>query len=163
MIPNITKTDYNYEGAISLESWKNIFPKKEDIFMIVGGDAMTDTLVPAHKKGYDYLVDNQEKVLNLIIKAIYNYYCEVHSDYEEYCPNLVIENEIDVIANILPEGVYIHNVEKDGISYIGYEFLCSWEEEHGVGIMLHKDSLIDIGYGDTAILSWIAREDLENS
>lgn len=59
--------------------------------------------------------------------------------------------------------VYSLNVAKNEMPYIGYEFSRNWDEEYGIGIMLHKDELNDIGGGDIAVLSWITKEYLEKN
>jgi hypothetical protein len=56
--------------------------------------------------------------------------------------------------------VHLMNVSKDGTAYIGYEFGCSWDDEHGLGFMTHKDRVIKIGGADTSFLTWVAKEDL---
>ncbi|MFX3636230.1 MAG: hypothetical protein ACE3L7_29590 [Candidatus Pristimantibacillus sp.] len=45
--------------------------------------------------------------------------------------------------------------------YIGYELSCTWDEEHAFGAMMHQDRVIAIGGADTAILHWIAQDDLD--
>ena len=55
------------------------------------------------------------------------------------------------------------NVEKDGIAYVGYEFGCIWDDEHGLGVMTHKTRIIDFGGADSSFLTWIARKDLPTS
>lgn len=50
---------------------------------------------------------------------------------------------------------------KNGLSYTGYEFVCSWEEEHGLGAMLHGSRVVEVGGADTALLEWIAARDAE--
>lgn len=55
--------------------------------------------------------------------------------------------------------VNIHQVEKDGIPYAGFEFGCTWDAEHGLGVLMHGTRTVEIGGADTAILLWIAKED----
>jgi len=40
-------------------------------------------------------------------------------------------------------------VEKDGIPYVGFEFGCTWDEEHGLGVLMHGTRTVEIG--DTAM------------
>lgn len=55
--------------------------------------------------------------------------------------------------------VNIHQVEKDGIPYAGFEFGCTWDEEQGLGVLMHGTRTVEIGGADTAILLWVAKED----
>ena len=59
--------------------------------------------------------------------------------------------------------VNIHQLGVDGVPYIGYEFGCDWEEEHGLGVLMHGTRMVEVGFADTAILFWIAEEDAERS
>lgn len=81
-------------------------------------------------------------------------------ELEEYMPSV---NCIEDFKNMLSPGrIYILNVEKDGIAYIGFQFWCLWDEEHGYGVMMHKERIVKTGGADTAFLSWIAEEDKDN-
>jgi hypothetical protein len=66
---------------------------------------------------------------------------------------------VDGVWATVTANVHILPVERDGLGYIGFELGCSWDEEHGVGVMLHGGRIIDIGSADTAFLSWIAERD----
>lgn len=46
--------------------------------------------------------------------------------------------------------------------YIGYEFGCEWEEEHGLGVLMHGTKVIEVGFAETAHTLWIAGKDAEN-
>lgn len=56
----------------------------------------------------------------------------------------------------------INNNETEGIAYIGFHFICLWDEEHDFGVMTHKERIVKVGGADTAFLSWIAEEDKSN-
>ena len=57
--------------------------------------------------------------------------------------------------------VNIHQLDNDGVPYVGYEFGCEWDEEHGLVVLMHGTRLIEVGFADTAILLWIAERDAE--
>jgi hypothetical protein len=44
--------------------------------------------------------------------------------------------------------------EKDGFAYAGYQFRCTWDQEHGLGIMTHRDRIIEIGGSDSSF-AWV--------
>jgi hypothetical protein len=56
--------------------------------------------------------------------------------------------------------IHLLNVSKDEVAYVGYQFGCSWDDEHGLGFMTHKDRIIDFGGADKSFLTWIAKEDV---
>ncbi len=55
--------------------------------------------------------------------------------------------------------LHVHPVSRDGIPYVGIEFSCPWDEEHGLGVLLHGTRVVDVGGADTAFLLWIAERD----
>ena len=70
-----------------------------------------------------------------------------------------IDSADDLRALIGLSSVNIHQVQKDGIPYAGFEFGCSWDREHGLGVLMHGTRTVEIGGADTAILLWIAERD----
>lgn len=61
---------------------------------------------------------------------------------------------------MLPKRIYILDIEKDNLSYIGFSFSCSWDDEHGYGVMMHKNRVVKMGGEETAFLSWVAEKDI---
>lgn len=57
--------------------------------------------------------------------------------------------------------VYIHQIADAGLPYIGFEFGCDWEDEHGLGVLMHGTRTVEVGHADTAFLLWIAEADAE--
>ena len=57
--------------------------------------------------------------------------------------------------------VHVHPLRKNGLAYIGFEFGCTWDDEHGLGVLMHGTRVVQVGGADTAFLLWIARQDAE--
>jgi hypothetical protein len=74
-----------------------------------------------------------------------------------------IHSQTDLRKLIGLHTVHIHQIAKNGVPYAGYEFGCSWDEEHGLGILMHGMRPVKIGGADTAFLLWIARKDAERA
>ncbi|MFI6515723.1 DUF6985 domain-containing protein [Spirillospora sp. NPDC050679] len=55
--------------------------------------------------------------------------------------------------------ISVHQVSRDGRPYVGLEFDCPWDDEHGVGVLMNGPRTVRIGGADTAYLLWIAEED----
>lgn len=56
-------------------------------------------------------------------------------------------------------GLNVHPLERDGLPYVGFELGCTWDDEHGLGVLMHGTRVVQIGGADTAILLWIAEGD----
>jgi hypothetical protein len=55
--------------------------------------------------------------------------------------------------------IYVHQVQKAGLPYVGFEFGCTWDTEHGLGALMHGARVVEIGGAETAFLLWIAERD----
>lgn len=161
MIANMDCKGNYWEGMIILDKWKNVFSDCDSIELNVGGEEITASINEIHNNGYLYIISNQEVILNKLLSYIYGYYCQVWDEYELHQYFDFVPNENEIVCTIKPHRIYILNFENEGIPYIGYEFYCDWENEHGLGIMLHKEELVDIGFADIAFSSWVAEEHLE--
>lgn len=73
----------------------------------------------------------------------------------------IIRNDQDLRDSVGLYAVNVHQVDVDGVPYVGYEFGCNWEDEHGLGVLMHGTRVVDVGFADTAILLWIAEADAE--
>ena len=80
---------------------------------------------------------------------------------KQFMPDIRCER--DLRALICLHAVNIHQVSKNGVPYAGYQFWCTWDEEHGLGILMHDTRPVEIGGADTAITLWIAQKDAEQA
>ena len=168
LIPNVKQVNGIWSGNVTLDSWNNFFNKEMDIDLNIGGDKLIESLNSRHKFAYEYLVTNQEKLLQIILNALLVEYPIMQEEYgyedeelDEYMPNVDNIQEFKEIME--PKRVYILDVENDGMAYLGFHFICSWDEDHDYGVLMHKERVVKMGGGDVAFLSWIAEEDKKAS
>lgn len=150
-----------YIGQIKLSMWgkeNGIYSIRTEMF------DENSVLTDMHLAAYNYLVEHQKEIESNVLKAMASAYPEWQVDYgydadeiEEYMPN--IQEEKDLLKLINLSNVYLINEYKDGIAYLGLEFECTWDDEHGLGVMMYKDRVVDIGHNDVATTSWIAEVD----
>jgi hypothetical protein len=108
-----------------------------------------------------YLLENDAAVHEAIVGAILEKYPEFFDIFSEDAEERGIRLPEQMTAEELKQHIgiayiHLHPVEKDGVGYVGVEFGCSWDDEHGLGVMLHRTAVVDIGGADTSILAWIA-------
>lgn len=106
------------------------------------------------------LIENQAEIKDKIIKAIFAYYQDLKKDYQ-YRDEPEIESIGELKNFISLTTLHFLNVYKDGFAYLGWEFDCKWEEEHGLGVMTHQDRVVYTGHAQGSFTSWVAREDLK--
>lgn len=168
LIPNVKQINGIWRGSITLESWNTFFGNESDIDLNIGGDKLVSELYTRHQIAYEYLVTHQKQLLDNILCALLSEYPTMREEYgyekeelEEYMPNV---DSIERFKEIMePKRIYILDIEKDGMAYLGFHFNCSWDDEHDYGIMMHKERVVKMGGADVAFLSWIAEEDKKNN
>lgn len=164
MIPNLSKVDIFWEGTIQLREWEKYFGNKLDIKINVGGDSIVDEITAVHENTFNYFIEQQSKIIDKAIQEIYLNYTIWQKEYgydEDEKSSLMpdITCKEDLIKLIKPNKIYIMDIEIDNLAYFGIDFKCRWDEEHGLGLMLHKCRVVKIGGSDTAFMTWIAEED----
>lgn len=101
-------------------------------------------------KCIDWIVENQSKILEALYSSlkekIFPYYISLWDDDsndEQRYPKI---NSIGDLDNAIgTESIGIHFDSKDEISYYTLYFSFCVDEEHGLGVTLPKDRLIDFG------------------
>ena len=84
---------------------------------------------------------------------------------DEAADRAVVKPEItqvdDLYDLVTLTSVDVHCLSRLGIPYVGLEFSCPWDHEHGVGVLTHGTRIVEVGEADTANLLWIAQQDAE--
>jgi hypothetical protein len=156
---------------INLKDWQLFFKEKDESIDYTILDEDSDEIEEhstEHTNGIEYLQSNQTTILESILSELLNKYPKLQEIYDypedekqDFMPNI---SQIKDFEDLLsPYSIYITSVFKDGIPYIGYMFSCSWDPEHGLGVMSHKNRIIEIGGADTAFSTWSAEEDLNKN
>lgn len=168
------------QGTVYLSSWQefqsrqgpyNSTDRSESsdgtIKMIVGEYVSSDELLFLYTEqvnAYRFMVEQQSRIKENILTALLPEYKQLQQQYgygedDESMPNVAITSQFKNLIGL--STVHLLDVSKEGIAYVGYEFGCSWDEEHGLGIMTHKERVIEIGAADTAFDTWIAEKDID--
>ncbi|WP_119726566.1 DUF6985 domain-containing protein [Thermomonospora amylolytica] len=110
-----------------------------------------------------WTIDNLPLLWQAMQPSLHIYYRQLRAAPDGLDPEDLpaIDSAEDVVALIRLQAVNVHQISKDGLPYVGLEFACPWDEEHGLGILMHGSRTVDIGGADTAYLLWIARRDSE--
>jgi hypothetical protein len=169
----------NLEGPITLACWRGFqsrleaynapgspHPSDGHARITLGGDMLSDEpeVQPFHINAYNYLMEFQDQIQENILDALLKEYRSLQEmyGYDEEDAAALMPDITDVLQFrklIGLSAVHLLNVSRDDIAYVGYEFGCTWDAEHGLGVMTHKDRIIEIGDASTAFLTWIADKD----
>jgi hypothetical protein len=111
-----------------------------------------------------WVVENEALISKALLESLLKAYPRMQEQYgysdqekAELMPEVTSPGDFRSLIGL--SAVNIHQVQKEGIPYAGFEFGCTWDEEHGLGILMHGTRTVSIGHADTALLLWIAEED----
>jgi hypothetical protein len=132
-----------------------------------GDDDDDGTPPPAAEQvaGYRHLKENQDKVRDAVVAAVFDEYPRIRTAYaigdeeeDERCvPGTKDKREL---RRLIGMGiVHVLDRAKAGHAYVGFEMGCTWDEEHGLGVLTHKGRVVEVGQADTAFDTNAAKTD----
>jgi hypothetical protein len=114
---------------------------------------------------YRYLKENEEKVRDAVVAAVFKEYPKLRRHYaageldenEYHMPEIREKAELKKLIGV--GIVHVLNEAKGGHAYVGFEMGCTWDEEHGLGVLTHKDRVVEIGQADAAFVGHSVKKD----
>jgi hypothetical protein len=114
-----------------------------------------------------WLLDNETAVSNAVLDGLLAAYPALRASYDcydaqelaDYMPDLSDGDGFRTLIGL--SSVNIHALMTDDVPYIGFEFGCRWDEEHGCGVLMRGTRVVEVGDADTALVLWIAQRDLD--
>jgi hypothetical protein len=111
-----------------------------------------------------WLLDHEAEVACAVLEGLLAEYPRLQQTYgyegaerEEYMPD--VSSTEDFRRMIGLHNVHVHSLLKEGIPYLGFEFGCIWDGEHGLGVLMHGSRVVEVGDAATAFTLWIAKRD----
>ena len=104
---------------------------------------------------YQYLKDNEAAVACSVLDAIYDDYPRLRDMYGA----VGMPANPDLRKLIGLAIVHVLDIAKDGHAYIGFELGCAWDQEHGLGVLTHRQRVLIVGQADRSFGVWPARKD----
>ena len=125
-----------------------------------GKEPLTDSEISS----VQWVIDHEASISGALLASLLKEYPSLQEQYgytgEEKTKRMPdVRSGEDFRDLIGLHAVNIHQVQKDGIPYAGFEFGCTWDAEQGLGVLMHGTRTVEIGGADTAILLWIAQDD----
>lgn len=125
--------------------------------------ALPRGLTAEQRQAIDFLKQNEATIFPKVRAAIYDFYGQSYKDYKkgwtlgaklfgggdisDILPEVVAGNELDRLVKF--ERIFIHSPRRGGVS-IGIECSCTWDEEHGLGVMISADGTAKAGLAELA-------------
>ncbi len=157
--PSLDWSDYDcWVGEIDLDIGRdadlNVTPYNPD-----------DTRLPSDSQAaaLKFNLEHGESITEAVLMATRKYYDEVRPRYIEFLGGDVndlmplISCDADLHKLIDLVHVHVHPWTKSGIAYVGLQFRCRWDQEHGLGLMMHRNRVVEIGGADVSF-AWAPDE-----
>jgi hypothetical protein len=125
----------------------------------------TSPLTDPERALAQWFVDRERSVSDMVKAAIIQNYSRLQQAYShgvegaDHMPEILSPKDLERLVGLY--AVNVHQIEKDATPYLGFELGCTWDEEHGLGVLMHGLRVIEVGGADTAILLWLAERDAE--
>ncbi len=121
-------------------------------------------IVPEQGEALARLLANEDAVYRKVREAIYRQYVASYpenkrvwalgaamfgggQDFSQVLPEIVKGDELDTLVTFGRIRVF---PPRERISKIGIECACPWDEEHGLGVLLSRDDVEDVGMAHVA-------------
>lgn len=171
--PRLTWDEFFWVGEVRLPSWagfqarRGAYAARSDAapsdgtarLSVSSLDEARTPPTPEQAAALQHLLDYEAAVFAAASAALVEYGAEHIDDFESDEPPPEVNGVDDLRGLVGLYGVHVLTPSKDGVAYVGLEFGCTWDEEHGAGVMLHRDRVVDVGGADSSFLGWIAERD----
>jgi hypothetical protein len=119
---------------------------------------------PEQVAAYKHFKENDTKIGQVISKAVLKYVKGLIRDgfFENDADNSlipVLKSPGDLQDHMQLYKAGVLDYAKAGQAYVGLAFWCSWDEEHGLGVLLHRSRVVDVGAADTSFDHFVAQDD----
>lgn len=175
----------DWVGEVLLAGWEGFHPRPHPVrpadagnaalpgweveVRVEGSGSPPEPPTSAQERAFAHLTGREPEITEAVQRAILAEYPRLRELYGY---------DAETAAEIMPEGVEsvddlqdligLHQVhvpatEQDGLAYVGFELGCSWDEEHGLGVMTHGSRVLEVGQADASFQAWTDERDLQRS
>lgn len=154
----LEEDDDSTDADLSSDEDRNIAARQQGIVDLSIHDEAGSGPSDAQRAAFSYLLENASPIHARVIDGILFYYQRVVEDYRETFADIGdIDKLVPHISSadqlrplILLEGVDVHRRGRDEIPCIGFTFWCTWEDEHGLGVLTRRGEVVEVGYAESA-------------
>jgi hypothetical protein len=101
-------------------------------------------------------LEHGQEVFAAVLAALQRYYAEMRPRYlsflgskaDSLMPAVRSAEELKRLIDL--RHVHVHPWTKDGVGYVGLQFGCTWDQEHGFGVLMHRDRVVSVGSADVS-------------
>lgn len=137
----------------------DILEYKEEIDEYVESEEYAEGIFQEEQvNALNFFYENKKDILLEVENKIFKYYKDNVKDFRSYetddykdkvAPFIKTKKELGKL--IYDMGLFISDSKETGIRKLGITFECTWEESHGLGILLKNEKIIKVGTIDDAL------------
>jgi len=178
--PKLKKNEFFWEGTSKLPAWAG-YQDRSGSYGSPGshrastGKVLVSVTIPEDKKSpspqqiaaFAHVQKSQEKLRDAMLTRLFKEYPQLQKEFgysdeeaEELMPNIKSKDDFKNLIGL--HTLHVLNVAHRGKAYIGFEFGCSWDMEHGLGCMTHGSRIVEMGGADSSFMECIAESDAES-
>ncbi|GAS83213.1 DUF6985 domain-containing protein [Paenibacillus amylolyticus] len=135
-----------------------MFRKNQKILLNICGEE-NEEITPNQRDAFSQFKANMPSIVKESEYKILEYYLENYEDYramqsdceevEKIAPKI---SSIDKLGRLVtPIGLLIRYDFEDGIRRVGILCDCTWEQEHGLGISVENEEVVEVGLQDIVL------------
>lgn len=151
----------------SYTSKSSVVPSDGTVLVMIREEENAADPMPEQLAAIQFVLDHPEEIKQALYAALPVEYAVMKEafdfdptdkDQQEWFPEI---NAPEDFANVFGVGnVFVFEEHFNGTAYIGLECGCTWDDEHGLGFVLHQGRVVAIGQADTAFGTWAANDDI---
>jgi hypothetical protein len=143
---------------------------KQGLFDLVILDRADTGPTQAQERAFVHFQENQNEVCAAVVAAILQYYQEEYEDFTDGLSQAEIEALLPALEGVeglkrlirfetlrVPEGMgvfYLGGAKPETLakvndwSLLGFAFSCTWDVEHRLGVLFHRDKVVQVDGSD---------------
>jgi len=146
--------DYKFSAFEGLKSKRGSEANKGEVKLIIE-DELNENPDPrvSQLNTIEFISQNAEIIKTSLLTSLPEYYGDVKGTFgisdSDQNPDFPDVKSISRFSELFSVNrVYILCAEKDDFAYYSLEGGCTWDEEHGIGFIVHKSRILCIGQAD---------------
>lgn len=154
-----------WTSRIKLPFWKTHLSKGSRGFIDLevvppGADETEEPPSEEQRAAIAMLVEHDAKLGAAVLKALLKQYGAAQARSRTAEPAMKpLKDASGLRKHVTLNRIYVLAMAKQKRAYVGFSFGCSWDPEHGAGVMTHKTRVVAVGGADHAFLWWIPKRD----
>ena len=105
-----------------------------------------------------WVIDHQAEVILSALQLLYEEYPRLREeawewfeecDAQQVLPEILQPEALRELERVT--SINVHPLEQEGQPFIGVELECTWDEEHGLGVLFHGARALELGGADGSI------------